>query len=90
MATLQEDIEELREVCERFSRFAGDESGKGMATWFQGCAALIREITEKALTVRPDGIEIEVITDPSGLPSGGFRVGTILYIAHAPEEGRSG
>lgn len=53
--TVGDGIEELREACERFGRFAGDEKGRGMATWFQGCADLIREIIEKALAVHPDG-----------------------------------
>lgn len=30
--------------------------------------------------------EVEVITDRLGLPGGGFKVGTKLYIVHAPEK----
>lgn len=95
--TVGDGIEELREVCGRFVRFAGDESGKGMATWMAGCAGLIREIIAKALAVHPDGIEVITITDltysrrdpAGGFPSEGFRVGTKLYVV-PPEEGAGG
>lgn len=132
--TVGDGIEELREICGRFVRFAGDKEGRGMVTWMQGCASLIREIIEKALAVHPDGPfephcqlvvgpeqfrtalavltrieymsdeadlrdivniiapgavvadEVEEITDRLGLPGGGFKVGTKLYIVY-PKEG---